>query len=64
MKLRDAIDHYEAAFGEMPPLLFWLGTDEALAVILDRAIRDGKKVTQGDLMRAQDGEPAPEGSFY
>jgi hypothetical protein len=64
MKLRDAIDRYEAAFGVMPPLLFWLGTDEALAVIFDRAIRDGKKVTQGDLMRAQDGEPAPDDAIY
>ena len=38
--------------------------DEALAVILDQAIRDGKMVTQDDLIRAQGGEPAPDDAIY
>jgi hypothetical protein len=65
VSLKDVHKRYREAFGEPAPLLFWGGSKERLVVILEEAIRTGKKVTQDDLLRAQGAtEPAPDDAIY
>ena len=63
-RLRRALDHYKATFGEWPPLFVWNGTRKQLQELCESAIKAGKPLTMDDLIRAQGAEPAPLGAIY
>jgi hypothetical protein len=60
MSVRRTYLAYEKAFGEMPPLMFWGGTDDELKSLLEKAIERGEPVTVDELLGAQGLEPPPD----
>ncbi len=43
-----AFRRYDAAFGTLPPLNAWQGTDDALLALLDVAILEGRPLSEAD----------------
>jgi hypothetical protein len=51
--VRLALSRYAEVFGELPPLVAWLGTDDQLRELAEKAIDDGKALDEDELIRAQ-----------
>ena len=62
MTYQETLDRYRKKFDESPPSLFWTGSDEGLQELMEKAIRDGKALTQEDLLKAQGIGIPPEGA--
>lgn len=61
--LADLLARYRRVFGEPVPLWGWSGPDGQLVELLDAAIRDGRRLDEADLARAQGLKSAPPGSL-
>ena len=54
-----AFRRYDAAFGTLPPLVVWHGSDAALLPLLNAAILEGRPLHEVDLARVEPATDQP-----
>lgn len=58
-----AVDAYKTKFGDVPTLVnLPMVLEPAIAALLDKAVSDGKPLTDNELLRKLGLEPPPEGA--